>query len=495
MFNTEHLNQQALFYSKKAIGYALRTGNYEGACLDYANAAYAISKDSTKNDTVKAYLFKALYYGKKSGNAANIDNAFHSIADFYLSAKNYSEAELYADTACAISKKLGSNYDLLGSDLVLRGIINLHLKNFTQAAEDCNNAIPIIRARKDWKSLSTAYNNLAAISEQNKNWQQAYKYMQLYTAFKDSIFNRDISDKLQEVEAKYNDEKKEQQISSLQKESEIQNLTLNRRMMILYSLGSGLLALLIIIFLLNKNLQRRKQLAHNEQQLHTQKIKELEQEKQLIATNSLLKGQEEERGRVAKDLHDGLGGMLYGIKLTLHAMKGNVILSADNAYLFSKTVEQLDSSISEMRRVAHNMMPEALVKFGLAQALQDYCDGINETGQLNCVLQLYGLEKRLDTTTEVVVYRIIQELLNNVMKHAKATEVVVQLIRNDDKINITVEDNGSGFKADETSINKGAGLSNVRSRVSYLRGTMEVESALGKGTSVHIDNLTDNGYE
>jgi signal transduction histidine kinase len=177
--------------------------------------------------------------------------------------------------------------------------------------------------------------------------------------------------------------------------------------------------------------------------------------------------------------------MLSGVKLSLGAMKGNIILSEDNTRLFAKVLGQLDHSISEMRRVAHNMMPEALVKLGLQQAIQDYCDGLNESIQLHFKIQFHGLENRLEAATEIVVYRIVQELINNVVKHADATVVLVQIMHHDNNLNITIEDNGKGF--DVSSSSKGDGLNNVRSRVDYLKGQLDIQSFPGKGTSVHID--------
>ena len=199
----------------------------------------------------------------------------------------------------------------------------------------------------------------------------------------------------------------------------------------------------------------------------------------------MLKGQEEERSRMAKDLHDSLGGMLSGVKLSLGAMKGNIVLSEENTRLFSNVLDQLDHSINEMRRVAHNMMPEALMKLGLQQAVQDYCDGLNESNKIVFRTQFYGLENRLDAATEILVYRIVQELLNNVVKHASATEALVQVMRHDQNLNITIEDNGIGFVPNEAKT--GVGLSNVRSRVDYLKGYFDIQSTAGSGTSIHIE--------
>ncbi|MBK6283049.1 MAG: sensor histidine kinase [Draconibacterium sp.] len=226
--------------------------------------------------------------------------------------------------------------------------------------------------------------------------------------------------------------------------------------------------------------------------MQEQKITELEKEKLLLATQSILKGQEEERSRMAKDLHDGLGGLLSGVKLQLGAMKGNLILSEEHGRTFNHALSKLDESISEMRRVAHNMMPEALMKLGLQQALQDYCDGLSESQDFKINTEFYGLEKRMESSFEIVIYRIVQELLNNSVKHSGASTILVQVMRQDKNLTITVEDNGKGFDIDP--VLKGAGLINIRSRVDYLKGQLDIKSEPGKGTSVYIDCIIeDNG--
>src|SRR4029079_1184344 len=157
------------------------------------------------------------------------------------------------------------------------------------------------------------------------------------------------------------------------------------------------------------------------QTLQKQRILELETEKKLAATEAVLKGEEQERTRLAKDLHDGLGGMLSGIKYSLNTMKGNMIMTPENAQAFERSMDMLDSSIREMRRVAHNMMPEALVKFGLDTALKDFCNDIKQSGALAISYQSYGLENSaIDQTTAITIYRIVQELVNNTIKHAAA---------------------------------------------------------------------------
>ncbi|MBK7869195.1 MAG: sensor histidine kinase [Saprospiraceae bacterium] len=203
----------------------------------------------------------------------------------------------------------------------------------------------------------------------------------------------------------------------------------------------------------------------------------------------MLRGQEEERGRLARDLHDGLGGMLSGVRQTLNAMKGNQIITEESARSFNRALEMLDTSIGELRRVARNMMPEALLKFGLKDAVQDFCDTLNESRTIQVQYQAFGLENRLPEAEEIIVFRIVQELLNNVIKHAGAHQALVQLLRDDERFHITVEDNGKGFDLVALEKAPGIGWLNIRSRVDYLGGTLDLRSNPGQGTTVEIEFL------
>ena len=205
--------------------------------------------------------------------------------------------------------------------------------------------------------------------------------------------------------------------------------------------------------------------------MQQQRIRELEKDRQLVAVDSLLKGQEEERSRLAKDLHDGLGGLLSGVKFSLSNMKDNLIVTPDNMAVFERSLDMIDTSIRELRRVAHNMMPEMLVKFGLDEALKEYCNFVNAT-KLICSKIPVIRNGNPDWTVrkEIIIYRIIQELLNNILKHAAASEALVQLIKEENRLSIVVEDNGKGFDPSVLENNKGAGWTNIRSRVDYLQG-------------------------
>ncbi len=169
-------------------------------------------------------------------------------------------------------------------------------------------------------------------------------------------------------------------------------------------------------------------------------------------------------------------------------MKGNLIMTHENQLAFERSMDMLDSSIIEMRRVAHNMMPEALVKFGLDTAISDFCNDINQSGALQVNCQSIGLKDAVfEQTTAITIYRIVQELINNIIKHASAKSAIVQVSKIDDKVTITVEDDGKGFNPAILTRKKGIGWSNILSRIEYLKGKSDIQSEPDKGTSIHIE--------
>ncbi|MBK6378426.1 MAG: hypothetical protein IPF72_01195 [Chitinophagaceae bacterium] len=256
---------------------------------------------------------------------------------------------------------------------------------------------------------------------------------------------------------------------------------MEKRKVLNYILIGSAAVLLILSFLAYRNYNQKKK-------LQQQRISELETLQQLTATGAVLKGEEQERTRLAKDLHDGLGGMLSGIKYSLNTMKGNLIMTPENNQAFERSIDMLDSSIQEMRRVAHNMMPEALVKFGLDTAMNDFCNDISKSGALQISYQSIGLENEMvEQTTAITIYRIVQELINNTMKHAAAKTAIVQVTKSVNQFAITVEDDGTGFDTAILKQSGGIGWNNIRNRVEFLKGTLDVRSEKEKGTSVHIE--------
>lgn len=380
-----------------------------------------------------------------------------------------------------------ANIDPTILSYVYSGLADVELKKnrLNDAENDLKKAIKIGERVHQKQSLLDSYRLMSRIKEAKLDFKSALFYRKRYDALNDSLANENTNKNIHLLEKKYAIAKKDNQIAVQQLAIAEDKNTIQHKNTINAVLAGGSLFLVLSGIFIYRNFKNRHQLLEKEKKLQQQKISELEKEHQLVAMQSVLKGQEEERSRLARDLHDGVGGLLSGVKLSLSTMRGNVFISEQNAQSLNRVITQLDQSIVELRRVSHNMMPEALLNFGLKEALENYCEDLNLSRQIRVQFQAYGMEDRMDQNTEIILYRIVQELLNNVIKHAEAKKVLIQLVKEGDRFNLTVEDDGKGFDSNE--IKNGAGLSNVRARTEYLNGNLDIVSQKGEGTSVHIE--------
>lgn len=400
---------------------------------------------------------------------------FHNFMGLYFTNKEvqYDSAVFHYNIALQIFNKINIPFD---KALVLQNIGNTYLKKkeFVNAIKFSKQANELSENLGFEQVQNMSLLDLVKAEEQLGDIPESYKYLKQYVKVNDSIQNRNSQKKVYDMEAKYLAQKKEVMMLAQQK-------IIKQKNQLNYLLASGLFLLAFIIALLYF-------IYRNKQKLHEQKITKLETQQQLTATEAVLKGEEQERTRLAKDLHDGLGGMLSGIKFSFNTMKGNLVMTPDNTQSFERSMDMLDSSIKEMRRVAHNMMPEALVKFGLDTALKDFCNEIQQSGALYISYQSIGLENMvIKQTAEITIYRIVQELVNNIMKHAAAKNAIVQVTKTSGQLAVTVEDDGRGFDTNILNKVKGIGWSSIQNRVEFLKGTLDVISEKEKGTSVHIE--------
>jgi signal transduction histidine kinase len=217
-----------------------------------------------------------------------------------------------------------------------------------------------------------------------------------------------------------------------------------------------------------------------ENQLRLRKSEEL-------ATKAVLEAEENERIRIASDLHDGIGQMMSVAKMNLSAIEDEIpFTDIDQKNKYLNAIALVDDSCKEVRIISHNMMPNALIKAGLANAVRKFLDDLhNRSIKIN--LYTEGLNERIDANTEIILYRIIQETVANVFKHANASVLDITLIKDPLCINIVIEDNGKGFELNQAKQKDGIGLKNIESRVNFLKGTIEWDSKIGKGTVVVIN--------
>lgn len=417
--------------------------------------------------------------------ALDIENAYFNNAQGELAyaQKNYRESLKYQQKALSFAYAWQDPY-YIADELIAVGDSYHKLNAGDSTLKYYTAALGLAQKHDYMPKVRLVLKNLAEFYEQTGNYKMANEYRKKWANYNEAFTKKQNQNRIQLNEARFRSAQKQEKINSLEQEKLIRELQLEQKNYLLIVLIISVLAVSLLAFLYFKNYKKEKLLAEQNNEIQQQKIRELEQEKQLIGMNSILKGQEEERSRMAKDLHDGLGSMLSGIKLNLSAMHQNFIIHSSDVFSFEKALTQLDSAIAEMRRVAHNMMPEALLKFGLHEAIQDYCDSINENGTLKMQFTPIGDGKNLDATVQKVLYRIFQELTNNAIKHAQANTIFIQISHHEQGITLTVEDDGKGFDISKTN---GAGLQNVKSRVDYLKGTLHIDTSPENGTSIIVE--------
>ena len=328
--------------------------------------------------------------------------------------------------------------------------------------------------------------NLSNYYSETGNDKKAFELLGQAMLIKDTLLSETNVKQVNVLAAIYESEKQTKEIMVLQNEKEKQEEAMKQKNTLNLVFIASILILLFIGYLGYTNFKKGQQIARDQQELQQQKIIELEKDKQLVTVDAMLKGQEEERSRIAKDLHDGVGSLLSGTKLSFMNVRENVVLNPEINALFDKSLSMLDNTIGDLRKVAQNLMPEALVKFGLNEALRDFCNTIQSSTDLKVVYQQFGEKRKLNNTAEVFIYRIIQELVANVIKHAEASQVIVQLMMSEGITGVTVEDNGKGFDKSALAHKKGAGIRNITYRVQYLNGTLDIVTNPDSGTSVNI---------
>lgn len=476
--------KKAIEYGELSLRLAREVNNDFSITTSLINLStvYILSGDIP---TAVRALEEARSIAKRTDNQYAVLVTSLNLGDASIKLGTFYKLSTYFEEAFTLATKLGDSESIVIS---LRGkaIDNFYKKKIVEAESFANQSLQLAITNNMSEHIGKAYTVLADIAVLKGDFKTNNKYAIKSDSIRTLLLNESIAANVQEIEAKYESEKKEQQINDLTQETEIKDLSIRQNRLWNAILVGSLIAVLLIAILAKRTYQQKKKILEKQNALNHSQITELEKEKQLLASEAVIKGQDEERSRLAKDLHDGLGGLLSGVKFSFTNMKSNVILDADNALVFERSLDMLDHSIAELRRVAHNMMPEVLVKFGLTEALKSYCDQLAESKIYQIDFQSIGAKELLEKNREIFVYRIVQELLNNISKHAQASQVLVQLDCQENQLNITVEDNGIGITNDKLTLAAGAGLSTIRSRVEYLKGTIDFQTSIGQGTSVHI---------
>ncbi|MEI8112911.1 MAG: ATP-binding protein [Bacteroidia bacterium] len=433
-----------------------------------------------KGNNVEGLLVatEAIRAYQKSGEIVYESVASKELASIYLDQKQIDSAEVYGQKALLLAQKTGIKRYVVNA-LVELASIKFVQNQVQRSIEYSLNAMKTDTSDIDDKA--SLFANLARCYIQTGNKQLADKYFKRFRIILEDQMNENYRNSISEMEVRYQTEKKQ---------AEIERLTLieRQRTLIIYILIASLLLGTVLGWMQFRNIRNKKIIADQKLEIKEKQLLELEKERQLTAARSVLQGEEAERSRLAGDLHDGLGGMLTGVKLKLSFMKENAIITSENLAHFNHALDLLDTSITEMRRVAHNLMPETLMHYGLRTALNDFIKQVAPEGLPVIRLNTFGEDLRYEKEIEITLYRITQELTTNALKHAHARQIDIQLFTEKDRICIQVIDNGIGFDPEKLDPSKtGAGLKNIHDRVTAFGGKFEIISHPEKGTESLIE--------
>ncbi len=482
----ENQYEKGIDYEKKA----LRIKNYPDEQryrvmlhLDIADAYIKLSKTTD----AKLYLDSAVL-GNKLLDNIQVATLVLNTEGYYNDAINNLPASLAAYLkAYQIADSIKSDY--LKAE-VADNVAKIYAKmnNYMQAEKYAVISNDIARSLHNFKVTASTFETLKKVAYAGGDFKKALFMAEQYKLYADSATNTETQKSTVYLEALYQNEKKENEIAALTISNNSKELAVLKRNRMLLIGGIAASVLLFMMGLLYRFSRQKRLIAEKDTMLQQEHIKFLERQQQVVSLQSMVNGQETERTRIAKDLHDGLGGLFSTIKMYFSTLQHEQpVLKTDP--LFAKSYELVNDASEEVRRIAHNMMPEVLIKIGLLQAVQELCNSISAGKLLHAKLQTYGMDKRLNASTEIMLFRIIQELLNNIIKHARATEAIIQFNKEGNRLSIIVEDDGQGFDLQAQGEKAKAGLDSVQSRVSYLNGKLSIDSQKESGTTIMMEFL------
>ena len=316
---------------------------------------------------------------------------------------------------------------------------------------------------------------------------QAHHYAIRYAQLGDTLLDRGRLASIQQLALRFDSREKKAQIALLRERNDAAQSTARQQRLGLATLGVTFCALLLATFFIVRDYRHRlhtnKVISTQSEALNQQKITELEDKLKIETMQSMLVGQESERRRIAQDLHDSVGGLLAATKIQVEKLSGKNGKLAQNPDLL-KIKTMLDNTVAETRHIARNMQPNTLLQFGLATAIRDLTSHFRGEGMPSIAFQQFGDFSNLEHNMALNCYRIVQELLQNSLKHAQASEILVQISCQDHQLELLVEDDGIGYAIDE--VKKGMGTDNIAHRVKFLKGEYNIQSAPGQGTSTLI---------
>ena len=442
--------------------------------------------------TEDEYLDSALFFFNKSLNIAKLNNLNDVVAANYISIgiAYYDKGKL--DDALeyyllAEKASLKQN-DTIGVASIKYNIGSIYFdkKEYKKAINYYNESKGLYyqfnKGNEDYRALFM----LASVYAKINNYEAAYNNYKLASEIHDSTYNLEKEGLINDLLIQYETKKKENEILIKNKKIEAEKTKSKNRNIIILGMALLMVFILLIGVFVIQNIKNKNKLMAKEVELKNEEINKILKEQEIKSYASLLEGQDKERQRIASELHDRLGGLLSTIKAYFSVIEEKISSLEDKTIQQHETASNLlNTAVDEVRNISHDLHSGVLKNFGLGLALQDLKSTIELSGSLKVELSIHGEKQPLTASVEIEIYRIIQELFSNTMKHAKANLVTLQIVYEESQLNIIFEDDGIGFNP--TLISKGIGLKNIEARVKKLHGNLNIDSRIGRGTITIIE--------
>ena len=441
--------------------------------ITYLNVVsnYCYKPDS---QTAKIYLDKAKALIQKYPQSQHYANYYYQEAMYYTTKQDYPKALSSLDAGVKIAK---AKNQLKILHLLYFRMYNVYLmqKDYVKAKQQLEQILKENILSKEALNRRITYTQLAAVNDVLGQSKEAYQWMKKSNDLGDSINQQKLLQNMNEYEILHKTSEKQKTINHLEQEKNENKLMAKNKNLRITILAIALGLSLIIAVLIYLTFRKQQKLNQQISISHQQDLLHIENERKYEATQAVLQGEEQERQRIAQDLHDSMGGMLANIRMSI---------SSNEAYQSTDIVEKLDKSISEMRRISRKLMPETLKNLGLETALKELCESMTHK-HLSIQFEAFDVSDKIPFQVQLAFYRIAQESISNVIKYAQANNVIVQISQNGNTLALTVEDDGVGF--DTSKVTYGLGLKNIENRVRLINGKVDIHSAKGEGTTINVE--------
>ncbi len=415
---------------------------------------------SNNLDKAVEYAKEALMIGERYNNIDLTLTAYCNLGDIYIRKKEYQKGLETFKKALPLLNESPPDYEVY----VLQGIASAY--KYMGKYQEANNyfikALPAAEVYLPKSEFSILLLAGSEIKEAIGDFREALFLRNRYQSLNDSLLNENTQRTIHELEIQYQTAEREMKMARQQSEID------RRNKWIIFS--SLVVVLLIALLIFNHKINQQKQ--RTIESNHRNKL-----------LKAQLDGEEEERSRTARELHDGVASVLSAAKLQLNLANDLQDISIESSHQQLKSL--IEQALQEVRNISHNMAAEIVSSEGLDCAVREFCNRVSNP-KLRVEYFQMGTMPEISKSDELLIYRSIQEAVTNIVKHANASEALVQIVADGNKLSITIEDNGSGFDMNHIGTS-GIGLRSLASRVHLLNGVYEVHSAPGKGTSIYIE--------